>query len=175
MKIALISIPMPTFNNRGAASALPYHLIKGAGKDARFEVWTYNSNHIPPSDVAETERALGVKIHILRRQVVDLRRGDSPFCRFLPRCAGCSYHARLRVVVLSPLAWQGLRHGVFASGIALRLGFLAVSRHGARHAPQPCHVPFRGPTRHRVFQGDMPRGQRRVPAASFIRPSRQDH
>lgn len=67
MKIALISIPMPTFNNRGAASALPYHLIKGAGKDARFEVWTYNSNHIPPSDVAETERALGVKIHILRQ------------------------------------------------------------------------------------------------------------
>ena len=58
---------MPTFNNRGAASALPYHLIKGAGKDARFEVWTYNSNHIPPSDVAETERALGVKIHILRQ------------------------------------------------------------------------------------------------------------
>lgn len=67
MKIALISIPTPTFNNRGAASALPYHLIKGAGKDARFEVWTYNSNHIPPSDVAETERALGVKIHILRQ------------------------------------------------------------------------------------------------------------
>lgn len=67
MKIALISIPMPTFNNRGAASALPYHLIKGAGKDARFEVWTYNSNHIPPSDVAETERALAVKIHILRQ------------------------------------------------------------------------------------------------------------
>ncbi len=58
---------MPTFNNRRAASALPYHLIKGAGKDARFEVWTYNSNHIPPSDVAETERALGVKIHILRQ------------------------------------------------------------------------------------------------------------
>ena len=58
---------MPTFNNRGAASALPYHLIKGAGKDARFEVWTYNSNHIPPSDVAETERALAVKIHILRQ------------------------------------------------------------------------------------------------------------
>lgn len=61
MKIALISIPMPTFNNRGAASALPYHLIKGVGKDARFEVWTYNSNHIPPSDVAEMERALGCK------------------------------------------------------------------------------------------------------------------
>ena len=67
MKIALISIPTPTFNNRGAASALPYHLIKGAGNDARFEVWTYNINHIPPVEVEETERALGVKIHVLHQ------------------------------------------------------------------------------------------------------------
>ena len=37
---------MPTFNNRGAASALPYHLIKGAGDKATFEVWSFNSNHV---------------------------------------------------------------------------------------------------------------------------------
>ena len=37
MKIALITIPTPTFTNRGAASALPYHIIKGAGDKARFE------------------------------------------------------------------------------------------------------------------------------------------
>ena len=67
MKIALISLSTPTFNNRGAASALPYHLIKGAGNDARFEVWTYNINHIPPVEVEETERALGVKIHVLHQ------------------------------------------------------------------------------------------------------------
>ena len=67
MKIALISIPTPTFNNRGAASALPYHLIKGAGDKARFEVWTYNINHISPAEVDETERALGVKIHVLHQ------------------------------------------------------------------------------------------------------------
>ena len=46
MKIALISIPTPTFNNRGAASALPYYLIKGAGDKATFEVWSFNSNHV---------------------------------------------------------------------------------------------------------------------------------
>ncbi len=67
MKIALISIPTPTFNNSGAASALPYHLIKGAGDKATFEVWSYNSNHIPADEVEETERALGVRIHIMRR------------------------------------------------------------------------------------------------------------
>lgn len=67
MKIALISIPTPTFNNHGAASALPYHLIKGAGDKARFEVWTYNVNHISPAEVDETERALGVKIHVLHQ------------------------------------------------------------------------------------------------------------
>lgn len=67
MKIALISIPTPTFNNRGAASALPYHLIKGAGDKAQFEVWSYNSNHVSAADVEETERALGVRVHIMRQ------------------------------------------------------------------------------------------------------------
>ena len=67
MKIALISIPTPTFNNHGAASALPYHIIKGAGDKARFEVWSYNSNHIPADEVEETERALGVRVHIMRQ------------------------------------------------------------------------------------------------------------
>ncbi len=66
-KIALISIPTPTFNNRGAASALPYHIIKGAGNKARFEVWSYNSNHIPAEEVKETERALGVRVHTMRQ------------------------------------------------------------------------------------------------------------
>lgn len=67
MKIALISIPTPTFNNRGAASALPYHLIKGAGEKAKFEVWSYNSNHVSADEVEETERALGVRVHVMRQ------------------------------------------------------------------------------------------------------------
>ena len=65
MKIALISLSIPTYNNRGAASALPYHLIKGMGNDAQFEVWSYNINHIPAEDICEVEQALGVKIHLL--------------------------------------------------------------------------------------------------------------
>lgn len=67
MKIALISIPTPTFNNHGAASALPYHIIKGAGDKAEFEVWSYNSNHVSAEEVEETERALGVRVHVMRQ------------------------------------------------------------------------------------------------------------
>lgn len=67
MKIALISIPTPTFNNRGAASALPYHIIKGAGEKVTFEVWSFNSNHVSAGDVEETERALGVRVHVMRQ------------------------------------------------------------------------------------------------------------
>lgn len=67
MKIALITLSTPTFNNCGAASALPYHLIKGAGDKATFEVWSYNINHIPAAGVEETEYALGVRVHIIRR------------------------------------------------------------------------------------------------------------
>ncbi len=67
MKIALITLSTPTFNNCGAASALTYHLIKGTGDKATFEVWSYNINHIPAAGVEETERALGVRVHIMRR------------------------------------------------------------------------------------------------------------
>ena len=38
-KIALISLSTPTFNNVRAASALPYHLIKGANE--REESWVF--------------------------------------------------------------------------------------------------------------------------------------
>lgn len=51
MKIALISIPTPTFNNHGAASALPYHIIKGAGDKATFEVWSFIAIMFSPAQV----------------------------------------------------------------------------------------------------------------------------
>lgn len=46
---------------------MPYHLIKGAGEKAKFEVWSYNSNHVSAGDVEETERALGVRVHVMRQ------------------------------------------------------------------------------------------------------------
>ncbi len=66
-KIILISLSTPTLNNVRAASALPYHLMKGADGKARFEVYSFNINHIDAEGIAKTERELGVKIHLLAR------------------------------------------------------------------------------------------------------------
>lgn len=67
--IALISLSTPTFNNVRAASALPFHLIKGAKESGNysFEVWSYNINDIDDAGIRETEKAIGAKIHILQR------------------------------------------------------------------------------------------------------------
>lgn len=70
MKIALISLSTPTFNNVRAASALPYHLISGAkhyNLKCQFEVYSFNLNNIDAKGIAETERALGVKVRLLPR------------------------------------------------------------------------------------------------------------
>lgn len=66
-KIALISLSTPTFNNVGAASALPYHLIMGAREcgATQFEVWSFNINNIGSEGVRKSEDELGVKIHIV--------------------------------------------------------------------------------------------------------------
>lgn len=69
MHICLITLSTPTYNNTRTASALPYHLIMGTkvkgGVD--FEVYSYNINEIDAAGIAETERALGVKIHLLQK------------------------------------------------------------------------------------------------------------
>ena len=69
MRICLITLSTPTYNNVRSASALPYHLIMGAKElgDIDFEVYSYNINEIDAAGIAETERALGVKIHLLQK------------------------------------------------------------------------------------------------------------
>ncbi len=69
MRIILITLSTPTYNNVRSASALPYHLIMGAKEqgDIDFEVYNYNINEIDAAGIAEIERALGVKIHLLQR------------------------------------------------------------------------------------------------------------
>ncbi|SFG53565.1 glycosyltransferase [Prevotella sp. KH2C16] len=74
MKISLITLSTPTYNNVRAASALPYHLIKGCReceeswlKQLEFEVYSYNINEIDAEGIEKTESALGIKIHLLQR------------------------------------------------------------------------------------------------------------
>lgn len=66
-RIALISFCTPTFNNCGAASALPYHLIQGAmeGGQCDFEIWTFNLNHVDEAGIHKVEEELMTHIHIL--------------------------------------------------------------------------------------------------------------
>lgn len=66
-RIALITVPTPTYNNVRAASALPYHLILGARENGECEVrvWSYNTNAIDAAGISEVEHALDTKIHLL--------------------------------------------------------------------------------------------------------------
>lgn len=66
-KIILISLSTPTFNNIRAASALPYHLIKGYAGEGKFEVYSYNINDIDSQGIEKAEKELDVKIHLLKR------------------------------------------------------------------------------------------------------------
>ncbi len=69
MRIILMTLSTPTYNNVRAASALPYHLIMGAKElgDIDFEVYSYNINEIDAAGIAETERSLNVRLHLLQK------------------------------------------------------------------------------------------------------------
>ena len=66
MKIALISLSTPTYNNVRAASALPYHLILGS-KGHQFKIYSFNINQIDDVEMEKTENALHTDIIILPR------------------------------------------------------------------------------------------------------------
>lgn len=68
-RIALITVPTPTYNNVRAASALPYHLIMGAREngDCEVQIWSYNTNDIDAAGISDVEHALDAKIHLLAK------------------------------------------------------------------------------------------------------------
>lgn len=65
MKIAQISFFTPTATNFRAASALPYHLIKFREPSDEIQVWTFNLNRCSEEQVRQTERELGIKVHLI--------------------------------------------------------------------------------------------------------------
>ena len=69
IKICLITLSTPTFNNVGSASALPYHLILGAkeNKDVEFVIYSFNINEIDAEGIKQTEQQLGAKVHLLSK------------------------------------------------------------------------------------------------------------
>jgi len=67
MKLTLISLSTPTFNNYRAASALPYHLVSSVKKSfsASVEVYSYNINELNIAQVEQVEKELNITIHLL--------------------------------------------------------------------------------------------------------------
>ena len=67
MKLTLISLSTPTFNNYRVASALPYHLVSSVKKSfsASVEVYSYNINELNIAQVEQVEKELNITIHLL--------------------------------------------------------------------------------------------------------------
>lgn len=66
MKIALISLSTPTYNNIRAASALPYHLMYGV-QELQFKIYSFDINHINREERKKTEKELHTEINIIPR------------------------------------------------------------------------------------------------------------
>lgn len=67
MRLTLISLSTPTFNNCRAASALPYHLISSVKKSfsASINVYSYNINELDTTQIEQVENELNITIHLL--------------------------------------------------------------------------------------------------------------
>ena len=65
MKIVLISYITPASENIRGTSALPYHLMIGRPKNIDMTIFSFNLNHLSTKKIAEVEKELGVKIHLL--------------------------------------------------------------------------------------------------------------
>ena len=66
MKIALLSLSTPTYNNIRAASALPYHLMIG-DQEHQFKIYSFDINHVGKEEKEKSEQALHTEIKILQR------------------------------------------------------------------------------------------------------------
>lgn len=67
MKIALITINTPASTNQGGTSALPYHLLIKRPKDVEVVVYSFNYNKLSENSIAEVEKELNLRIHLLQQ------------------------------------------------------------------------------------------------------------
>lgn len=67
MKIVLITINTPASENLGGTSALPYHLLVKRPADVKVVVYSFNYNNLSTQKIAEVEKELKLKIHLLNK------------------------------------------------------------------------------------------------------------
>lgn len=65
-KLILITTITPYKENRGGATALPYYLMTERPQDIDIIVYSYNLNKLPAETIAEVEKALHIKILLLK-------------------------------------------------------------------------------------------------------------
>lgn len=123
MRIALVTLSTPTFNNVRAASALPYHLILGAKqalRDAEFGIFSYNINEIDSTGLRQTEEALGATVRLLDRPWWQqwMFRLHLLFLRFFLGRPLVSYYRLPDAVVADIKAWQPDKVWIYGEEIA---------------------------------------------------------
>lgn len=67
MKIVLITINTPASTNQGGTSALPYHLLIKRPADVEVVVYSFNYNKLSGNKIAEVEKELNLRIHLLKQ------------------------------------------------------------------------------------------------------------
>lgn len=65
-KIVLITSLTPYKENRGGATALPYHLMSERPRDIDIVVYSYNINRLPKTVIKEVEKELNIQIYLLK-------------------------------------------------------------------------------------------------------------
>ena len=68
MKIILVTTITPYKENYHGTSGIQYHLIVERPEDVDIEVYSFNHNDLPEEKIAEVERELGVKIHVMEKK-----------------------------------------------------------------------------------------------------------
>lgn len=66
MKVSFLSIYVPTPENYGGPSALPYYILKHREADIDVEIFTYNLNNVSQQIIKKIEADLNLKIHTFK-------------------------------------------------------------------------------------------------------------
>lgn len=69
MKILLITEHLPTVDNYRGPSSLGFYLLKPLMKEHEIKVITTNSNKVPSNLILKAEKSLGIKYHIIPRNL----------------------------------------------------------------------------------------------------------
>ena len=119
MKIALISLSTPTFNNVRAASALPYHLIDGC-KEHQFKIYSFDINHVEKDGQEKTKKALHAELNILSRPkwITWMFRLHLAFLRVFLKYPFSCYYKLSRHIIEEIKEWEPDRIWIYGEDIA---------------------------------------------------------